>query len=196
MLDNKHAFKRDCTLGINTTPFMTWDPSQGWLDLSIRAASAAFGDYVGVRGEAGLGRLAAGQVVESWAICRASPKRFSRDQQHGADREIPAGREFCVAVCGGDPRGRAFTAGNTLRLLAGGARFRAGELIFTSMDKKAITLDGAPGGRRQAELKDIAQPREVDLLGLGLQSLIRIDVVDSGTLHTDQSARSPSGQRA
>ncbi|MEG4234150.1 D-alanyl-alanine synthetase [Microcoleus sp. Pol11C3] len=185
-LDNKHAFKRELqSVGIKTAPFMTWHPSQGILEppnLHQRFAMA-FGDYQGpfvVKPVSGRASLHVHFVDKIEGLSQAVLEVHRATHNTALIEKYLPGREFCVAVCGyvkyvkggfsKDTKPFAFST--VERVLA------PDELIFTSMDKKAITADrGRLMGGEEPELKQelIELARKI-YWEFSLNSLVRIDV--------------------
>lgn len=184
-LDNKHAFKRELqALGIQTAPFMTWHPCQGTFKPHRNSRFAAtFGNYFGpfivkpVSGRASLNIY----VVE-----RVEDLPNAVAQVHGITHNTALietylpGREFCVSVCGYVQyaerhfykNSRPFVFSLLERLLT------EDERIFTSMDKKAITVNrirllGDEEPKLKQRLVELGQKIYWDF---GLKTLVRIDV--------------------
>lgn len=184
-LDNKHAFKRELqSVGIKTAPFMTWHPSQGILQPNLHQRFAiAFGDYQGpfvVKPVSGRASLHVHLVDKIEGLSEAVSEVHRATHNTALIEKYLPGREFCVAVCGYvkyAKRGfckdtKPFAFSTVERVL------EPDELIFTSMDKKAITADrGRLMGGEEPELKQelIELARKI-YWEFSLNSLVRIDV--------------------
>ncbi|MEG4841061.1 D-alanyl-alanine synthetase [Microcoleus sp. B9-D4] len=184
-LDNKHAFKRELqSVGIKTAPFMTWHPSQGIFEPNLHQRFAiAFGDYQGpfvVKPVSGRASLHVHFVDTIEGLSQAVSEVHRTTHNTALLEKYLPGREFCVAVCGyvkyakggfcKDTKPFAFST--IERVL------EPDELIFTSMDKKAITADrgrlmGSEEPELQQELIELARKIYWEF---SLNSLVRIDV--------------------
>lgn len=202
MLDSKPAFKRELhSLGIDSAPFMTWHPSQGILGLSKNSRfGITFGDHEGafvVKPVSGRASLHVEVVESAQDLPRVAEQIYRITRNTVLIEKFLGGREFCVAVSGGVVyTGDEFFKLNTPFAFSTAERlFDKDEKIFTSMDKKAITLDRvrtlAP---HETELKkkliELAQSIYWDL---NLQSLIRVDVREdlNGNLHVLEANPKP-----
>ncbi|HAT15318.1 MAG TPA: D-alanyl-alanine synthetase [Microcoleaceae bacterium UBA11344] len=184
-LDNKHAFKRELqSVGIKTAPFMIWHPSQGILRPNLHERFAiAFDEYQGpfiVKPVSGRASLHVHFVDKIEGLSQAVSEVHRATHNTALIEKYLPGREFCVAVCGyvtyakcgfsKNPKPFAFST--VERVL------ESDELIFTSMDKKAITADrgklmGAEEPQLKQELIDLARKIYWEF---SLNSLVRIDV--------------------
>lgn len=183
-LDNKHAFKRELqAIGIKTAPFITWHPSQGRLKLEHQRVAIAFGEYSGpfvVKPVSGRASLHV-DFIEKLADLPQAVAEIHRLTHNTAVIEayLP-GREFCVAVCGYVTHSNSTFVKNSQPFAFATIErvLEPNELIFTSMDKKAITAErGRLIGNQEPELKQklIELAREI-YWEFSLNSLVRIDV--------------------
>ncbi|MBE9183220.1 ATP-grasp domain-containing protein [Microcoleus sp. LEGE 07076] len=188
-LDNKHAFKRELqSVGIQTAPFMTWHPSQGILQPNLpERFSIAFGEYRGpfvVKPVSGRASLHVHFVDKIEGLSQAVSEVHQATHNTALIEKYLPGREFCVAVCGYvtyakgcfTKNAKPFAFSTVERVL------ESDELIFTSMDKKAITADrGRLMGAEEPELKQqlIDLARKI-YWEFSLNSLVRIDVRSDG----------------
>ncbi|MEB3829980.1 D-alanine--D-alanine ligase family protein [Phormidium sp. CCY1219] len=205
-LDNKHAFKRELqALGIKTAPFMTWHPSQDLGDRRLQERlTQTFGDYRGpflvkpISGRASLNI----HVVDTVEAIAPAVQQVHRVTHNTAliETYLP-GREFCVSVCGyvthkkgefhKNPQPFAFST--IERVL------EKDERIFTSMDKKAITVNrmrlvGNDDGELKQELIELARRIYWDF---SLNTLVRIDIRadENGVLHVLEANPKPDLKR-
>ena len=184
ILDNKHAFKRELqSVGIPTAPFMIWHPSQGIFRPNLHRFAITFGEYQGpfiVKPVSGRASLHV-HFVETMEDLSQAVSEIHRATRNTAliEKYLP-GREFCVAVCGYvtyaqgcfDKNPKPFTFSTIERVL------ESDELIFTSMDQKAITADrGKLMGTEEPELKrELIELAQKIYWEFSLNSLVRIDV--------------------
>ncbi len=185
ILDNKHAFKRELqSLGIQTAPFMIWHPSQGIFKPNLHDRFAiTFSEYQGpfiVKPVSGRASLHV-HFVETMEGLSEAVSEIHRATRNTAliEKYLP-GREFCVAVCGYvtyakgcfDKNPKPFAFSTIERVL------ESDEMIFTSMDQKAITADrGKLIGTEEPELKQqLIELAQKIYWEFSLKSLVRIDV--------------------
>jgi D-alanine-D-alanine ligase len=184
-LDNKHAFKRELqSVGVKTAPFMIWHPSQGILQPNLHQRFAiAFGEYQGpfvVKPVSGRASLHVHFVDNIEGLSQAISEVHRATHNTALIEKYLPGREFCVAVCGYVnyakdsfyKHTKPFAFSTIERVL------EPEERIFTSMDKKAITVDrGRLIGSEEPELKQelIELARKI-YWEFSLKSLVRIDV--------------------
>ncbi len=206
-LDNKHAFKRELQrLGIKTSSFITWHPyPQGSLKPHLNSYfAAAFGDYQGpfvvkpVSGRASLHVYVVDTVED---LPQIADKVYCHTNNAVLIEKYLPGREFCVAVGGyvTSVKGKLikltkpFAFSTLERVLA------PEELIFTSMDTKAITSDRAYlVSEDESELKqDLLQLAQQVYESLGLKSVVRIDLRSdaAGVLHILEANPKPDLKR-
>lgn len=184
-LDNKHAFKRELqSVGIPTAPFMTWHPSQGIFRPNLHDRFAiAFDEYQGpfvvkpVSGRASL-HVHFAEKIEGLSQAVSEVHRATHNTAL-IEKYLP-GREFCVAVCGYVTHANGVFSKNTKPFAFSTVErvLESDEVIFTSMDKKAITADrGKLMGAEEPELKQqlIELARKI-YWEFSLNSLVRIDV--------------------
>ncbi len=179
LLDNKHVFKHLMrSLGVPTSPFVTWDGVAPLDADRLRATLGEAGAYVAkpVSGRASNHVMVADCLDEV-----ADAMRHIRDvtQSHVlAERYLP-GAEYTIAVYGGVcvRNGRVTISDGPTIFSPVERLLDAGERVFTSMDVKPIT---------QARLRLLASddPVRGDLAGLAravyeglnLGTLVRLDV--------------------
>ena len=184
-LDNKHAFKRELqSVGIKTAPFMTWHPSQGILMPNLHDRFAiAFGEYQGpfvVKPVSGRASLHVHFVDKVQGLSQAVLEVHRATHNTALIEKYLPGREFCVAVCGYVTYANGAFSKNTQPFAFSTVErvLESDELIFTSMDKKAITADrGKLMDTEESELKQelIELARKI-YWEFSLNSLVRIDV--------------------
>lgn len=206
ILDNKHIFKREIqALGIPTAPFLTWHPSQGVINPTTNNTFIhTFGDYSGpfivkpVSGRASL-NVSVVNTVEELSHAVASLHEVTRNTAL-VEAYLP-GREFCVSVCGPvtfqeqsfykNPEPFAFSL--LERCLA------EDEPIFTSMDKKSISVDRVRLlGDHELEIqKDLREIARTVYCSLGIKTLIRLDIRADleGKLHVLEANPKPDLKR-
>lgn len=184
-LDNKHAFKRELqSVGIQTAPFMTWHPSQGILRPNLHERFAiAFDEYQGpfiVKPVSGRASLHVHFVDKIEGLSQAVSEVHRATHNTALIEKYLPGREFCVAVCGYVTYANGGFSKNTKPLAFSTVErvLESDEMIFTSMDKKAITADrgklmGAEEPELKQELIDLARKIYWEF---SLNSLVRIDV--------------------
>lgn len=184
-LDNKHAFKRELqSVGIQTAPFMTWHPSQGILRPNLHERFAiAFDEYQGpfiVKPVSGRASLHVHFVDKIEGLSQAVSEVHRATNNTALIEKYLPGREFCVAVCGYVTYAHGGFSKNTNPLAFSTVErvLESDEMIFTSMDKKAITADrgklmGAEEPELKQELIDLARKIYWEF---SLNSLVRIDV--------------------
>jgi D-alanine-D-alanine ligase len=184
-LDNKHAFKRELqSVGIKTAPFMIWHPSQGILRPNLHERFAiAFDEYQGpfiVKPVSGRASLHVHFVDKIEGLSQAVSEVHRATHNTALIEKYLPGREFCVAVCGYVTHTKGCFSKNTKPLAFSTVErvLESDELIFTSMDKKAITADrgklmGAEEPQLKQELIDLARKIYWEF---SLNSLVRIDV--------------------
>lgn len=202
MLDSKPAFKRELhSLGIDSAPFMTWHPAQGVLGLGKNSRfGITFRDYNGafvVKPVSGRASLHVEVVEDVQDLPRVAEQVYRITRNTVLIEKYLSGREFCVAVMGGVvyTGGEYFKLNTPFAFSTAERLFDSDEKIFTSMDKKAITLDRvrtlAP---HETDLKrkliELAQSIYWDL---NLQSIIRVDVRadEEGVLHVLEANPKP-----
>lgn len=186
VLDNKDLFKQQLVaLGFPTSPFFTWNKIKDgnnvyWLE----KLPSIFGDYRGpfvvkpVSGRASINIHVADTIAE---IPRLVDEIYKTTFNHVLIEKYLPGKEYCVAIYGNVKHSankltefdQPFSFSEVERHL------EPGEMIFTSMDKKAIT-------KNRVRLLTKAEDREVkEKLGnlardvytyFGLTTLIRLDV--------------------
>jgi D-alanine-D-alanine ligase len=184
-LDNKHAFKRELqSVGIKTAPFMIWHPSQGILRPNLHDRFAiAFDKYPGpfiVKPVSGRASLHVHFVEKVEGLSQAVAEVHRATHNTALIEKYLPGREFCVAVCGYVTYANGGFSKNTKPFAFSTIErvLESDELIFTSMDKKAITADrGKLMGAEEPELKQelIELARKI-YWEFSLNSLVRIDV--------------------
>lgn len=184
-LDNKHAFKRELqSVGIKTAPFMTWHPSQGIIRPNLHERFAiAFDEYQGpfiVKPVSGRASLHVHFVDKIEGLSQAVSEVHRATHNTALIEKYLPGREFCVAVCGYVTYAHGGFSKNTKPLAFSTVErvLESDEMIFTSMDKKAITADrgklmGAEEPELKQELIDLARKIYWEF---SLNSLVRIDV--------------------
>lgn len=205
-LDNKHYFKRQMeALGLKTAPFMTWHLSQGrFQPYQNDRFAATFGDYSGpfllkpVSGRASL-NIHFVEKVEGLPLAVSALHRETRNTVQ-IETYLP-GREFCVSVCGSllYSRGQFLRKSKPFAFSALERVMDADELIFTSMDKKAIASDRVriisdEEAEIKQELIDVAQRVYQEL---NLSTLVRLDLRadDLGVLHILEANPKPDLKR-
>jgi D-alanine-D-alanine ligase len=202
ILDNKPTFKRELqALGIKTAPFITWHPSQGLLKPHTNSRFIeVFGDYQGpfvVKPASGRASLHV-HVVDSIDELRWVAAEVHRLTHNTVliEAYLP-GREYCVSVCGPVTctKGRFTKNASPFAFSVLERVLDEDELIFTSMDQRAITSDRTRLiGENNAELKqnllDLAQKLYWEF---SLRSLIRVDIrADAdGVLHVLEANPKP-----
>jgi D-alanine-D-alanine ligase len=185
VLDNKHIFKQELqTFGFPTSPFITWHPTLGEFDSSAPYFQKKFAGYNGsyvvkpVSGRASLHVHVAHTLPE---LTRQVNEVYNATSNRVLIEQFLPGREFCVSVSGN----LLFVNGQARRLPRPFAfsvierKLDQDELIFTSMDKRAITVDRVRFLTEPADqpirhkLVHLAQNIYHDM---NLRSLIRLDV--------------------
>lgn len=194
LLDNKDTFKHCLQgLGIRTPPFVTWHPAQGPLrPESDQRFKAAFGAYQG-------------PFVVKPVSGRASRHVHLADTPAGLpqvaghvydvtcntvliERYLP-GPEYCVAVAGpiSYVHGALIHHNAPWAFSALERVFEPGELIYTSLDQRPITLDRLRllGDGDQAVKRELLQLAQTIYREFGLQSIVRVDLRsdNAGALH-------------
>jgi D-alanine-D-alanine ligase len=186
MLDNKIAFKRELmALGIRTAPFIAWHPSRGRFDHHANPAfHRVFGAYGGpfvVKPVSGRASLHVHYVEDCRALADTVAKVFWATKGQVLIEKFLPGSEYCVAVSGPivaqnrklAHRGEPFAFSFVERVLD------EGEVIFTSMDIRPITmqrlrvLDPREDAALIAALREVARSVYVEL---DLESIIRLDL--------------------
>jgi D-alanine-D-alanine ligase len=186
MLDNKIAFKRELmALGIRTAPFVAWHPSRGRFDPHTNAAfNRVFPSYDGpfvVKPVSGRASLHVHYVQDCRALADTVAKVFWATKGQVLIEKFLPGAEYCVAVSGPivaqnrqlAHRGEPFAFSFVERVLD------EGEVIFTSMDIRPITMQRLRVLEPQNDADLIAGLREVArsvYVELELESIIRLDV--------------------
>jgi len=203
MLDNKIAFKRELmALGIRTAPFVAWHPSRGGFDPQANPAfNRVFAGYTGpfvVKPVSGRASLHVHYVENHLALADTVAKVFWATKGQVLIEKFLPGSEYCVAVSGpivaqkrqlihrGDPFSFSFVE----RVLD------EGEMIFTSMDIRPITmqrlrlLDPREDADLIASLREVARSVYVEL---DLESIIRLDLRKSvdGQIHVMEANPKP-----
>ncbi|MEG4171389.1 MULTISPECIES: D-alanyl-alanine synthetase [unclassified Microcoleus] len=185
ILDNKHAFKRELqSVGIKTAPFMTWHPSQGILQPNLHQRFAiAFGDYQGpfvVKPVSGRASLQVHFVDTTEGVSEAVSEVHRTTHNTALIEKYLPGREFCVAVCGYVKYAKGGFSKNTKPFAFSTVErvLEPDERIFTSMDKKTITVDrGRLMGGEEPELKqELIELARTIYWEFSLNSLVRLDV--------------------
>jgi len=194
LLDNKDLFKRCLQgLGIRTAPFITWHPAQGPLrpenDQRFRDVFGAYQGPFVVKPVSGRASRHVHLADTPAALPEVAGHVYAVTCNSVLIERYLSGAEYCVAVCGPityehgalaqHAAPRAFSALERL--------FEPGEMIYTSLDQRPITLD------RLRLLGDDEQPVKHELLQLaqtiyqefGLRSIVRVDVRSdhAGALH-------------
>ena len=195
VMDNKVAFKRMLRgLGINTAPFLVWDPLQPrYLDRDGPLFRQAFSE----RDQPLLVKPANGRASKLIFIVRTNAELnqaveyvYEQTHNHVLIEEYLPGREFCVAA---GPRllhrfGRYRNLGKPFVFSHLERRLSENELIFSSMDEKPI--DASRANLLDAEI-DRPIMQQLDYLAtqictrLGLTTLVRLDARSNaeGELH-------------
>ncbi len=205
LLDNKYSFKRVLqSLGIKTAPYLLWHPSGGELDVRDERFRAAFGDYQGrfvVKPVSGRASLHIAVVESAEHVAQAARNVFRTTHNAVLVEKYLPGREFCVAVCGGvmGAGGRFIESPQPFAFSAVERALEDYELIFTSMDVKAITDSRIrPISESERALKDqlLHMARQL-YRELNLGYLIRLDVrADAdGVLHVLEANPKPDLKR-
>ncbi len=202
MLDNKDNFKRVLqALGIQTAPFITWHPAKG--DLLTGENSrfrAVFGEYGGpfvIKPVSGRASLHISVVESAAEVVSAAGSVFRATRNDVLIEKFLPGREFCVAVCG-PVIGAGKQFAQTHQPFAFSAVERVledYELIFTSMDTRAITGKRIrPVGEQDQNIKEaLVQLAQQIYHELNLGYLVRLDVrADAeGVLHVLEANPKP-----
>ncbi len=185
-MDCKNAMKRDLVqAGIQTAPFMVWQPSRGPLVPGHNPYfKNAFGSYQGpfivkpITGRASRHVIAVEHVE---GLAATVDDVYAVTENPVLIEKYLSGREFCVAVCGEviAKRGELTRLGHPFTFAAIERVLESNEQIFTSMDHKPITNDRVRSLDPKAEvdlhgkLVDISRKiyREFDV-----ETLIRLDI--------------------
>ncbi len=194
LLDNKDTFKRMLqSQGIKTAPFIVWHPAQGELCTERGSAfDTVFRDHHGpfvikpVSGRASL-HISVAEFADQ--VPNAAKNVYRETHNDVLIEAYLPGREFCVAVCG-PVIGinthfvhchKPFAFSTVERVL------QDYELIFTSMDKKAITQDRVRiiNESEQGLKEELLQLARQVYQQMNLNHLIRLDIrADAtGALH-------------
>lgn len=201
LLDNKYSFKRMLqSLGIKTAPYLLWHPSGGELDVRGESFRTAFGDYRGrfvVKPVSGRASLHIAVVESEEHVAQAARNVFRATHNAVLVEKYLPGREFCVAVCGSvtKSRGRFSQSPQPFAFSAVERSLEHYELIFTSMDVKAITDSRIrPIDENERALKEqLLQMARQLYRELNLGYLVRLDVrADAeGVLHVLEANPKP-----
>jgi D-alanine-D-alanine ligase len=203
ILDEKDVFKRHLqSMGIRTSPFVTWLPANA-RSLSWRMEKA-FDGHRGpfvVKPVSGRASLHVHHVERFEDVAARAEEVYAVTRKGVLIEKYLGGREFCVAVCGGVTRRRGcfHQSAQPFAFSTLERHFEAGERIFTSMDRKAISADRASlltsrEASLRFELMDLARQiyREFDL-----RSIVRVDIRadDQGQLHVLEANPKPDLKR-
>ncbi len=185
MLDNKHVFKRQIMAsGLPTAPFVAWHPACYASPEDDPVFMRAFGGWEGayiVKPVSGRASLNVNYVERAEDLAGVAREVFEITGNHVLIEGYLSGREYCIAVCGTviakggkiERRPQPFVFGGLERA------FEANEKIFTSMDVKPINSNRAWPLDEKADADVLARlaalARDV-YLGLGLETLVRLDV--------------------
>lgn len=186
VLDNKDLFKQQLVaLGFPTSPFFTWNKIKNgdnvyWLE----ELPSIFGDYRGpfivkpVSGRASINI----HVAETFAeIPRLVDEIYKTTFNHVLIEKYLPGREYCVAIYGNvKPSGnKLIEYDHPFSFSEVERHLEPGEMIFTSMDKMAITKDRvrllSPEEDKEVKEKLGKLARDVYTY-FGLTTLIRLDI--------------------
>lgn len=186
VLDNKHIFKRSLqSLGIPTTPFVVWDPTEdGAVHRSARFWAEAFPAYPGpfvVKPVTGRASQNVHFVADSKEAAEVMDDVYAATLNAVLVEQFVGGPEYTVGVAGRVRvrNGRLDELDAPLVLSPLERILEPGEKIFTSMDVQPITRDRA---RLLDPAADGETCRRLDALcrrivgALHLRSLIRVDV--------------------
>ncbi|MCL1494879.1 MAG: hypothetical protein M1G31_29665 [Pseudanabaena sp. Salubria-1] len=201
-LDQKHIFKLELqALGIKTAPFITWHPAQGIFNPHLDERFArTFQEYSGpfiVKPVSGRASLNIHYVETIDGLSEAVTNLHKITHDTALIETYCSGREFCVSVCGYITHGnQTFYRQNKPFAFSTIERFlEHGEYIFTSMDKKAITIEGI------RLLNDEEQELKQNLIAIAqkiyqdfhLNTLVRIDLRhdENGVLHVLEANPKP-----
>ena len=186
VMDSKHNFKRQLIgSGIPTARFITWNVSEAKFDPSAhRRFNNIFHGYDGpfvVKPVSGRASLNVEYVESRDALCEAVERIAELTENTVLVEQYLGGREFCVAACG-----PVIVQHGQLRKLENPFTFAAvervldpGEHIFTSMDKRPITVDRI---RLLDPVEEAATIQNLHALAasvvteMDIQTLIRLDV--------------------
>ena len=206
MLDNKDTFKRMLQAqGIKTAPFVVWHPAQGDLETGPGTPFAhTFRDHFGpfvIKPVSGRGSLHISVAEFADQVPNAARNIYRETHNDVMIEAYLPGREFCVAVCGPviGTNNHFVNANKPFAFSTVERVLEDYELIFTSMDKKAITQD------RIRVINEQEQGLKEDLLQLArrvyqefnLNHLIRLDIrADAqGELHILEANPKPDLKR-
>lgn len=194
LLDNKDTFKH-CLhgLGIKTPPFITWHPAQGPLQPeNDQRFNRTFGAYRGpfvvkpVSGRASRHVHLADSLAD---LPHVAGLVYDVTRNSVLIESYLSGAEYCVAVCGPITyeHGALIKHNAPFAFSALERLFEPGEMIYTSLDQRPITLDRLRllGDDEPATKNALLLLAQTIYREFGLQSIVRVDVRSDhmGTLH-------------
>ena len=186
ILDNKHIFKFMLqNFSIRTAPFVVWSrsPLTQSRDRDREELAAVFGAYTGpfivkpISGRASLNVHVAHDFDEVW---KAVDEVYELTRNHILIEIYLGGREFCASVCGPVMRKNGgFERNSGPNVFSFIERvLDQDELIFTSMDKKAITDKRTRvmgGGEDERFIRRLEGMTRKVYSRFSLETLVRVD---------------------